>query len=129
MPVSSDGKTRWVWPPRQPSPAIQPLHQVQSNAENGLKPFRGYLSSDEAFNIENFTTRFVTIADGDGTEMEVSIDDFEDDSDDNTVDGIIMVQKPYDGDGFYYDLQGRRLPTVPQQPGIYISNGAKVIVR
>ena len=105
------------------------LHQVQSNAENGLKPFRGYLSSDEAFNIENFTTRFVTIADGDGTEMEVSIDDFEDDSDDNTVDGIIMVQKPYDGDGFYYDLQGRRLPTVPQQPGIYISNGAKVIVR
>ena len=72
------------------------LHQVQSNAENGLKPFRGYLSSDEAFNIENFTTRFVTIA---------------------------------DGDGFYYDLQGRRLTTVPQHPGIYISNGAKVIVR
>ena len=105
------------------------LHQVQSNAENGLKPFRGYLSSDEAFNIENFTTRFVTIADGDGTEMEVSIDAFVDDSDDNTVDGIIMVQKPYDGDGFYYDLQGRRLQTVPQHPGIYISNGAKVIVR
>jgi hypothetical protein len=96
MPVSSDGKTRWVWPPRQPSPAIQPLHQVQSNAKNGLKPFRGYLSSDEAFNIENFTTRFVTIA---------------------------------DGDGLYYDLQGRRIQTVPQHPGIYISNGAKVIVR
>lgn len=105
------------------------LHQVQSNAKNGLKPFRGYLSSDEAFNIENFTTRFVTIADGDGTEMEVSIDAFVDDSDDNTVDGIIMVQKPYDGDGFYYDLQGRRIQTVPQHPGIYISNGAKVIVR
>ena len=61
--------------------------------------------------------------------MEVSIDDFEYDSDDNTVDGIIMVKKPYDGDGVYYDLQGRRLPTVPQQPGIYISNGAKVVVR
>ena len=105
------------------------LHQVQSNAENGLKPFRGYLSSDEAFNIENFTTRFVTIADGDGTEMEVSIDAFVDDSEDNTVDGIIMVQKSDDCDGFYYDLQGRRLTTVPQQPGIYISNGAKVIVR
>ena len=43
--------------------------------------------------------------------------------------GIIMVQKPYDGDGFYYDLQGRRIQTVPQHPGIYISNGAKVIVR
>lgn len=105
------------------------LHQVLSNAENGLKPFRGYLSSNEALSTEEFTARFVTIADGDGTEMEVSIDDFEDDSDDNTVDGIIMVQKPYAGDGFYYDLQGRRLPTVPQQPGIYISNGAKVIVR
>lgn len=105
------------------------LHQVLSNAENGLKPFRGYLSSNEALSTEEFTARFVTIADGDGTETEVSIDDFEDDSDDNTVDGIIMVQKPYDGDGFYYDLQGRRLPTVPQQPGIYISNGAKVIVR
>lgn len=37
-------------------------------------------------------------------QTEVIIDDFEDDSDDNAVDGIIMVQKSEGGDGFYYDL-------------------------
>ena len=108
------------------------LRQVQSNAENGLKPFRGYLSSDEALSTEEFTARFVTIADGDGTEMEVSIDDFEDDSDDNTVDGIIMVQKPYDGDGFYYDLQGRRVDASrfsSLKKGIYIVDGKKMMVK
>ena len=45
--------------------------------------------------------------------------------------GITEVKSQYDGnrtDGYIYDLQGRRLTSVPQK-GLYIRNGKKYLVK
>ena len=47
------------------------------------------------------------------------------------VSGITEVKSQYDGnrtDGYIYDLQGRRLTSVPQK-GLYIRNGKKYLVK
>ena len=47
-------------------------------------------------------------------------------SDDGTITGINGVEVSAGADAPVYDLQGRRLPQVPEK-GIYIQNGKKIM--
>ena len=50
---------------------------------------------------------------------------------DNTTTGIENVEKNtrFEGDGYYYTLNGVRVNGMPTQKGIYIHNGRKIVVR
>ena len=74
-----------------------------------MKGFRAYfqLKGDTSLSIKSFCLDF-------GNDV---------------VTGIVEVADEKPADGIWYDLNGRKLDGVPTQPGVYVVNGKKVVIR
>ena len=108
--------------------------------DSWVNPFTGYFAPSEAYIISflNFRTigvKYVPTAQGDGDEegevTDFPADEFDSDNelpDDET--GIRNLSLTLsEGEGTYYDLQGRQNSGKPAQKGVYIRDGKKIVVK
>jgi hypothetical protein len=45
------------------------------------------------------------------------------------IEGVAADKAEADGDGNWYDLNGRKLNSKPTTKGVYINNGRKVVIK
>ena len=93
---------------------------------------RAYLRLTQA-EYEDLYASEVSVAATSAEAMKVIFEDIDFDYsvDDNTATGIEEVENKtrFEGDGFYYTLNGVRVNGIPTQKGIYIHNGRKIVIR
>ena len=96
-------------------------------------PFVGYLAPLEALTSGSYLIKYVPTGQGDGDE-EGEVTDFPADLYDFDYEiegdetGISTAIRTADGNGRYYDLQGRQINNKPSK-GLYIKNGKVIIVK